>query len=99
MNKAQVAAACGEMKTIRPQDEKGKSLMLRADTMAVVAVLCSQSEAAGGPFAVASLANGGVVAVWKEHAHTAGSVDELKGANVLNRHELALLEYGVGSDA
>lgn len=52
--------------------------------------LCSE-----GDFSVVRASDGQCAALWKNNGHVAPSLDELKEANVLNQHELFLLNYGV----
>ncbi len=56
-------------------------------------ILCSQPIADGYLFAAVLLKSGKYAAVWENHALVFGSRDEM--LDKCNKHELALLSYGV----
>lgn len=68
-----------------------KSLLLPPGE-GVAEVLCSQPKEVG-LFGVFKLADGSYAACWEAHSQKCDSLDDLRG--YLNKHELALLQYGV----
>ena len=55
-------------------------------------VICGEADPF---FAVATLENGQIVAMWDAHIDVFQTQDELIAAGILNRHELGLLQFKV----